>query len=226
MIGQMSPRERFGLALVVLLGFLGVSYVGAQKMREPAPLVLQPVESPKTKPVATPGAPERTELFVHVTGAVRQPGVLRLPVTARVHDAVRLAGGSTEEADLDSVNLAATLEDGTQLYVPRKQLPAEPEQVIPQYRGGERAPRRYASRSDLTPKVEAKSTKSSDLQVVNLNTASVEALETLPGVGPATAARIIEFRKSHGGFGSVDELLTVKGIGPKKLEQMRKWIKL
>jgi competence protein ComEA len=130
-------------------------------------------------------------IVVHAAGAVRQPGLYRLGRDARVADLLDAAGGPTLETDLDRLNLAAPLADGQRLYVPRK---------------GEVSP----------PAVGPDATGPLDL-----NTATAEQLDTLPGVGPATAAAIVSHRERNGPFATVDGLLDVRGIGPAKLEALR-----
>lgn len=132
-------------------------------------------------------------LVVHVAGAVVAPGVLRLADGARVVDAIAAAGGLLAEADTDVLNLAAPLRDGDRVFVPRR---GEPVPVV----------------------VGAGSVGTGP---VNLNTATADELDTLPGVGPATAAAIVAHRAQHGPFGSVDELTDVRGIGPAKLDALR-----
>lgn len=139
-------------------------------------------------------------ILVHVAGAVRRPGVYELPPGARVLDAIRKAGGTTKEASLESINLAAFLEDGEKVEVPRKARLA---------REGE-------------PSTEV--ARVSKVTKVNVNTASAQELEVLPEIGPSLAQRIIEHRKEHGPFRRPEDLLAVKGIGPKKLEQIRPFI--
>src|SRR3954452_19302571 len=152
-------------------------------------------------PVATISvAPEGGgRVTVDVAGAVHEPGVYRLSSSARVEDALRRAGGATHRADLSQVNRAAKLEDGRQILVPMRasaSLAAT---------GGPAAPGAAA-----TPSVP-----------LDLNTATLEQLDTLDGVGPATAQKILDYRTAHNGFGSVDELDQVPGIGPKRLAALR-----
>jgi competence protein ComEA len=156
-------------------------------------------------PVESAGASSRGEVIVHVAGAVRRPGVYRLRTGARVDDAVRRAGGVTGRADLSAVNLAAPLEDGRQVLVPRRQAVGGGGAVAG---GGASAAGGASAGGGPAAKV-------------NLNTATAEELDGLAGVGPATAAKILAHREQHGAFGSVEELGDVPGIGEVRLAALR-----
>jgi len=134
-------------------------------------------------------------VVLHVHGAVGEPGIVELPLGSRVVDAIAAARGPTDDADLGAVNLARIVADGEQLYVPRHG------EVPPPTTGGGSGPDAQGR--------------------VNINTADAAALETLAGVGPALASRIIAWREQNGPFRSVDELTAVSGIGPKTLDGMR-----
>ncbi len=155
---------------------------------------------------------QSNEIVVHVAGAVKKPGIVRIPRGSRVDDAIRAAGGFSSKADPDLVNLAQPLEDGVQVYVPRKGESVAVEGRVGSIASGE-APGRASTAHRELPAGK-----------INLNTASAEQLEDLPGVGPATARAILDYRKQNGGFQSVDELIEVRGIGPKKLEQIRPYV--
>ena len=137
-------------------------------------------------------------VVVHVVGAVHRPGLYRLAQGSRIFDAVRRAGGATPKAALALVNLAAPLADGTQIVVPA------------------RAPPNGAAAGGSSG--DAPATPSGP---VHLNTATLADLEALPGVGPVTAQKILDYRQQHGAFSSVDELDAIPGIGPKRLDQLR-----
>jgi competence protein ComEA len=151
--------------------------------------------APPTRLTAAPPAP-RPRVVVHVVGAVRRPGLYRLEDGSRIADAVRRAGGATRRAELALVNLAAPLADGAQVVVPRR---ADPADAPPGPRSGAAPP----------------------AAKVSLNRATPEELDALPGVGPATAQKIVAYRQEHGAIASVDELDAVPGIGPARLEQLR-----
>ena len=145
-------------------------------------------------------APAR--LVVHVVGAVRRPGLYKLVHGARIADAVRRAGGATRRADLSLVNLAAQVADGSQVVVPRRQVV---EAGAAEESGG--------SNAGGVPG-----------GPVHLNTATLEQLDALPGVGPVTAQKILDYREQHGAFSSVDDLDAIPGIGPARLEQLRELV--
>jgi competence protein ComEA len=153
--------------------------------------------------------PVATDLVVQAAGAVNRPGVYRLSGDARVDDLVRAAGGLLADADGDRVNLAAPLADGARVWIPAQGETEVPEVVADGGRSGAGAAGTGASPIPAAP------------AVVDLNTATAEQLDTLPGVGPSTAAAILAYRSEHGAFASVDDLLEVRGIGDAKLEQIR-----
>jgi len=136
-------------------------------------------------------------LVVHVVGAVRKPGLYELHHGARVADAVARAGGATRRADLSLVNLAAPLADGTQVVVQAK------------------SPAGAGAGSGSTSSASAPSGP------VHLNSATLEQLDTLPGVGPVTAQKILDYRQEHGAFSSLEELDAIPGIGPARIESLR-----
>ena len=169
---------------------------------------------------ANPAAPSQTTttepplIFVQVVGAVRRPGVYQVRPDARVFQAVLEAGGFTEEADQQAIAQAAPLSDGCRVYVPRVGEAVDgsvesPTQSSAGVTGGSAAP---GSSGAPVGGVAGP---------VSLNSASLEELDSLPGIGPALAQQIISYRESQGPFQSVDQLTEVPGIGPAKLEQLR-----
>lgn len=195
-----TPREKKLAALAALLavllaGVLAADWLGG-KEEEPVPL-----EAYMAQPAALPAeasaekAKER-DIVVDVKGAVNRPGVYRLPPGSRVQDAVAKAGGADKKADLNRVNLAQPLADGTVVYIPRH---------------GEKMPAFLESGTGGSGQAGYKQGK------ININTASAAELETLDGIGPAKAEAIIRYREEHGPFASIRDLLKVPGIGEKTL---------
>jgi competence protein ComEA len=144
-------------------------------------------------------APAR-KLLVHVVGAVRAPGLYRLDEGSRIDDAITAAGGPRPKAALDLVNLASPVADGQQVLVPVRG------------REGATAP---GSQPGATP-----------TERVHLNTATLEQLDALPGIGPITAQKILDYRTEHGAFSSIEELDAVPGIGPARLAELSKQVDL
>ncbi len=171
----------------------------------PAAAAASPVtgSSPASQPLTSQAAPG--SILVHVDGAVSRPGLYSLPQGARVADAVDAAGGPRPAGDLRAINLAEPLVDGQKLEVPKK---------------GEDVP----EAAPPAPASPLPSISGSPAAVVDLNSADQAALETLPEVGPVTAAAILQYRDEAGGFSSVDELLDVDGIGPATLEAIRPFV--
>ncbi len=152
-----------------------------------------------TDTATVPSPPTRSSVLVHVTGAVASPGVVEVDASARVRDAIDAAGGALGRADLDAINLAAPIDDGAQIHVP-----AIGEITSPGF----------------TPPA------SGPMAPIDLNAADVTALDSLPGIGPSTAAAIVERRRQVGRFVTVDDLLDVPGIGPAKVEALRDLVRV
>ena len=156
---------------------------------------------PRGTPISLLPPPTPAPIKVHVTGAVNTPGVYDLPLDSRVQDAIFAAGGFTSEAQVEGVNLAAKLQDGDQVQV-------------------------SAQRTAVISTTESESFQNtgvdlSTLTVININTASQAELETLPGIGPVTAEKIIEYRQINGDFSSIEGIQKVSGIGPATFEKIK-----
>lgn len=213
MFSQLPTKERIAYAAIASLAIAGIAYMGFSN-RHSSAVVFENLaaESQQTAP---------KEVVVHVAGAVRNPGVYHLGNNARIDDALKAAGGANEGADLDSLNLAAKVEDGAQIYVQGTSAIAG---AIPvKVEGVPRAAPQHPSRkASNTAKKKATPSQGS----ISLNSAHAAQLESLPGIGKVTAQKIIDYRAEHGRFSSIDELLAVKGIGPKKLEAIRPFVRL
>ncbi len=197
-MADLTPRQlALCLAGVVLAVVLGLRQLGGEDGGASG-AAQRPVAAIEVQDDAKAGG----RVVVHVAGAVRRPGVYKLPASARVDDAVARAGGPTRRADLGGLNLAAEVEDGRQVLVPERV--------------------RAAGAAAAT----ATTTTPAEGQPLNLNTATLEQLDTLSGIGPTTAQKILDFREERGGFGSVEELGEIPGIGDKRLATLREEVTL
>jgi competence protein ComEA len=197
----LDRRELVGLLVVAILIVGGAVLWYVRSL--PASVAVQASvdRSEEGEIAVTTPSPTPAGIIVHVAGWVKRPDVYELHQGDRVIDAIRMAGGGKQGADLTTVNLAALLTDGQQIMVFKKGAAVGPGAGqaggVPGVGSGGAAP------------------------LVNLNTATLEQLESLPGIGPALAQRILDHRQEHGPFRSVDDLLNVSGIGEKRLEDLR-----
>jgi competence protein ComEA len=194
------PRQQVALwaLAIVAVGLIGARYLGEQHGGVPRAAAVPAV----VHVARTGGAGAGGGAYVHVAGAVRRPGVYRIPSWARLDLAIRRAGGATKRADLEGVNLAAKISDGQQVIVPVR---------VP---GGAVVAGLAGEAGGAKP------------QPVSLNTATAEQLDQLDGVGPTTAQKILDWRREHGGFASVDQLKEISGIGPKRFEALRDSVRM
>ena len=183
--------------------------------------VTDPLRKAKEYREELPGS----QLYVHVCGAVAKPGVVPVPVGSRVFEAVAKAGGSLADADLEQINLAAFVEDGEQLYLPRKGEVIAPTRM--DYKTGAKSGpgKRFAKTGKvkgsggtaLKPKIKV-------TWPLDVNQATREQLELVPGIGPVMAEKILAYRNAHGNFSVYEDLTKVYGIGASKLEKFRPYL--
>ena len=224
-LAEALPSWSPGRLLVVAVGAVAaavtLAFLVVRPGQPPAPLVLPPAAGVADPAVPEPGAPsapgatteeapDRGPLTVHAAGAVAHPGVYGVRTGARVADVVTVAGGPSGEADLDRLNLAAPVSDGERVWVPRRGEAGE-EPALSAGPGG--GPAAGGSTGTAQP-------------LVDINRASAQELDALPGVGPATAAAIVAWRQANGRFRSVAALLEVRGIGPAKFEVLRPLVRV
>ncbi len=192
------------LVVGVFLGIIiGVGGLTLSKRVQPAPIVIVPPEPTATpEATATPGP-----IRVFVNGQVAEPAVYELPPGSLVEAAVEAAGGFTEEANTAVVNLAQPLSDGAQVYVP-----GEEENISP--------PLAVVSKPNASPAM-ASAGGGAAVGLININTATIEELDALPGIGPSTAQKIIEYRESNGPFAAIENIMDVTGIGEAKFAKIR-----
>ena len=163
-------------------------------------LLLLLLSQPRKYGVELQPPPTPEPLMIHVAGAVINPGVYELPTHGIIADAIEAAGGAGEGANLDRVNLAASLKDNQQVFVPSTSKPTNPAETT------------------------QSSSVTSSSEKINVNTATISELDQLPGIGPALAEEIIKHREAFGIFHEAADLLDVSGIGPAKLEKISKLI--
>jgi len=205
----MSTLSKEQVPWIVVALFLGIA-IGALAVvlsgrNRPAPIYITPA-SPTDTPPPTPTpvpSPTPSPLRIHLSGEVGEPDVYVVPAGAILRDAIDAAGGLTGEAAGDMINLALPLADGMHIHVPAvDQLDSAPPLV-------------ETAAPAVIPQDEPGG------QLINLNTATLEELDQLPGIGPATAQKIVDYRQANGPFATVDDVENVSGIGPAKLEQIR-----
>jgi competence protein ComEA len=187
----------YAAAVLLVLALGGRHLLDGSKARESA----SSPEAPTPVGLEATPAPTRT-VVVHVVGAVRRPGLYELPEGSRVDRAIRRAGGPKTKAALELLNLAAPLADGQQVVLPTRATP----------------PAAVEAAEGVAP--------TGASSPIHLNTATFAELDLLPGVGPVTAQKILDYRQAHGAFRSVEELDAVAGIGPTRLEQLRELVQL
>jgi len=199
-MGEWFERNRgYVVLMLVNLALLGGLFFWLRRPVSTPAEIIPPEPTPSPAPTSTPTA---MPLRVYITGAVLHPDVYRLAPGCIVKDAIEAAGGVTGDADLVRINLAQELHDQQQVYVPRIGEADAPPAVT----GGAPAP----SSSEAAPGGK-----------VNINTATLEELDTLPGIGPALAEGIMEFREANGPFKSIEEITLVSGIGQVTFEKMK-----
>lgn len=188
-------KKQLFVLIIILLAAVGGTYYGLYSEEQAA--VLESSSSVKS-------GPPRQEITVYVTGAVNRPGLVKVPEGARAAEAVNACGGLLPIADSEKINLAQALKDGQQLKVPEKNS------------SNSKSDR---SKNDKS-KIDQSKTESGE-EKVNINTANEKELDTLPGIGPAMAQRIIEYRETEGAFQSIEDIKKIRGIGEAKFAKLK-----
>ena len=211
---QLPRRQIYAyVAIAAVVLAVGVRYVVLPKAAGPAggePLVLAPASPPPATPAVAASPSAAADVVVYVCGAVKSPGVVRVPAGARVADALALAGGPVAKAELDGVNLAAKVVDGQQIMVPERAATVAAGSSAGTGSSAASGSSAAAGGSAATPGAP-----------ININTATLEELDALSGVGPATAQKIIDFRTANGPFKTIDDIKNVSGIGDAKFAAMK-----
>ena len=190
-----------GVIIFIIAGLLTMLFTDSGNL----PSETKPHSQSQPAEVQTP-QPSKT-LYVYITGEIREPGVYKLSDDARIFQLIEMAGGFTSKADTESLNLAETLSDATHVHIGAKLQPLNEEPP--------RIPGMPASRASVQSGIQPRSQG-----LININSATASELESLPGIGPAIAQRIIEYRNTHGNFSRPEDLINVRGIGQSKLAQV------
>lgn len=205
----------FGIRRIVAGSFTAIILLGVGWfIMKPTPVPIDAYVPQISSVVTSSIVVSPSQVKVHVAGAVAMPGVYQLSSSARVVDAIDAAGGALRSADLESINLAQTVVDTEQVYVPIKKVSRPRATVAPRLRPN----RNSASK---IPQTGSGTGTAPTSQLVNVNTATASELDSLTGVGPSTAKAIIAYRTKKGSFSKVEDMLNVPGIGPAKLAAMR-----
>jgi competence protein ComEA len=191
------------------------SLVGVMAGFALAGLLMFILRAPAGQPIMLQPAPTKTPIAVHVIGAVPRPGLYEFAEGARIQDAVNAAGGLLAGANVENINLAALLEDGQQLTIP--------------FKTGEEPSLTSEDPNDdntliLPGLTEEPQSSQENADLININTASVEELDSLPGIGPTIAQRIIDYRDENGPFLNIEDILNVSGIGPSTFDNIKELI--
>lgn len=198
---ERSGKEKITIVIIGALFLLGSFFwLGRQVAAvNQAKIEISNTENSQGLTEPDAGEEEENKIYIHVVGEVKHPGFYQVEEGCRVFNAIEAAGGATEKADLDAVNLAALVHDGEQVRIP----PLGEAQAAPQI---------------------SHSAGAQESGLVNINTAGVRELDTLPGIGEVTAQRIVQYREENGPFPTIEDIQKVSGIGPKKFAQIQELI--
>ena len=219
-----DPGRAGAIALAAIAAIAVLVTVFTLMREQPAPVMsakLPPVDMAATAsrgPSPGPSTRPNQPVVVSVVGLVHTPGLVTLAPGARIADALKAAGGSIDGADTVGLNMARQVDDGEQIVVGMAPVKGQPAVLGSSVSPGSAAPG--------TPSTTSQPTKGASTALINLNTATVEQLDTLPGVGPVRAAAIVAWRNANGKFTSVDQLGEVDGIGPGRLEKLRPLVRV
>lgn len=211
----LDHREAIGLALIAVLLVAGAAFWYVRSLPSRVEIAASlpaagPLAVPEPGPSSSGSPPPAAAIYVHVAGRVRHPGVYAFRQGDRVIDAIRRAGGARAHADLRSINLAALLTDGEQIVVARRTPGAQLPAASGTSSGG------GSGSTGGGP--------GGSGQLINLNTATLDELETLPGIGPVLGQRIVDYRDQRGPFGVIEDLMNVSGIGDKRFADLKPYV--
>ena len=205
-MNHLNKKQKIILGILISIIGIGIfcyTYATETTDKNQIENILETPEQNQTK------QEKEENIFIHIAGCVQKEGLLELKSDNRLADAIEKAGGLTENADLSEINLACILEDGMKIYIPNKN---EPKKTIQEEQ----------ITKENTNIAKQQTTKTT--QKVNINTATQSQLETLPGIGPTTATKILEYRKEKGKFTEKEQIKEVSGIGEAKYKKIEEYI--
>ena len=164
------------------------------------------------------------KIMVYITGEVKNPGIYELEENSRIKDVIEKAGGLKETADITDINLATILQDEDKITIPTKDKTMEEKQNTERIQSNKQS--KTTEKSQNTTSISTNTTGKNQNTKVNINTATQTELETLPGIGPSTASKIVSYRKENGKFKSIEEIKKVNGIGESKYKKIKELIKV
>ena len=200
----LSKKQKIIVVILIIFMCLIIGYYFISKTQKNDYSELETIAEEKEQEEETI---EEDKIVVHITGEVENEGIIELEKGARISDAIEKAGGTTEEANIANVNLAYSLKDGQKIKIPN--INEEDDEQIIKEEAGE----------DII--IEGNDKKE---EKININTANQTELETLSGIGPSTALKIINYKKEHGKFNNIEEIKNVPGIGESKFENIKEYI--
>ena len=212
-----NKKQKILLIIIISIITLGIGYYAyIMKTHDEFNIEEQnlEVEENKTEEETNEISEENAKIVVHVSGAVRNEGIVELEYNSRVADAIEAAGGLTDNAYMKDVNLASLLEDGMKIYIPTKEEVNQKEENASYIIGSNDT---IQNNNNLGNKMSGK---------VNINTATREEIDVLPGIGESTANKIINYREENGKFKTIEEIKEVSGIGDSKFEQIKDLIEV
>lgn len=214
---QILNKKNVIFISIIIVCIIGVYYFFIREkeyIEDDSNIILSNVVEKETKEDET--IEEKNKIVVYIAGAIKNEGIYELEENSRIANIIEKAGGLTNDANINNINLAYILQDGMKVYIPKNNDKNEMNDDTNTYvsKGNEE------SKIDKSTSVETKNSK------ININTATQTELETLPGIGPSTAANIINYRKENGKFNNIEDLKKVSGIGDSKYNKIKEMIKV
>lgn len=221
---QLNKKQMIMIGIGIVIIFTTIFFYINTKESKTKENLLIPYEETEEKVEGKESTDSNDGIVVYITGAIQQEGVYELKSNSRIADVIEKAGGINEDANIDELNLACPLEDGMKIYIPtkeevenRKKMELEENHNLVKGQSNQ-----LITKNETIEK--GKQSQEKKTNKVNINTATQTELETLPGIGPSTALKIINYRKEKGKFSKIEEIQEVSGIGENKYSQIKELI--